>query len=182
MPDVKTILYVFLGLSLGSGLTLLALQERFVRERRRLLAIGESQRAKSAQAAVTVSNKQWEQKCQEQAAELRACQEQLAAVEAIPAPIDLAEYILRTEHERLIHEKNTELSRLAAEHKTIATHLSSRQEEIKELDEHITYLKGEITRLQEEKKNLPDDDFLLLGQPGSHLLPGSVVRAFIKGH
>lgn len=182
MPEIKTILYVFLGLSLGSGLTLIALQERFVRERRRLLAIGESQRSKSAQAAVTVLNKQWEQKCQQQAEELLACQTQLAAIEPSPPPIDLTEFISRSEHERLIHEKNTELSRLAAEHKTMATHLASHQEEVKELHDHISFLKGEISRLEEAQKSLPDDDFLLLGQPGSHLLPGSVVRAFIKGH
>lgn len=182
MPAIKSILFVCLGLSLGSGLTLISLQERFVRERRRLLAMGESQRSKAAQAAVAVVNKQWEQKYQEQEEELQACQAQLAATEVSPAPIDLGEFIARSEHERLIAEKNVELGRLATEHKTITNHLTKHQEEIKELHGQITFLTGEIARLEEEKKRLPDDDFLILGQPGGHLLPGSIVRAFIKGH
>ena len=182
MPATKTILYIFLGLSLGSGLTLIALQERFVRERRRLLAMGESQRSKAAQAAVAVLNKQWEQKCQQQAEELQACQAQLAIVEASPPPNDHEEVIARNEHERLIHEKNFELSRLASEHKNMTIHLASHQEEIRELHGQITFLEGEIARLEDERKGLPDDDFLVLGPPGGHMLPGSVVRAFIKGH
>ncbi len=185
---MKAILYILLGLSLGSGLTLIALQERFIRERRRLLGLGESQRAKDAQAAVAVLNKQWEQKCQQQADELEAYQARLAAVEASPPPVASDEFIECSEHDRLIHEKNTEISRLAAEVKTIGSHLASHQVEVGDLHGQITFLKGEIARLEEEKKHIeenkriPDDDFLLLGQSGGHLLPGSVVRAFIKGH
>lgn len=183
MPAIKSILYVCLGLSLGSGLTLITLQERFVRERRRLLAMGESQRSKAAQAAVAVVNKQWEQKYQEQEEELHACQAQLAAAaEVNPAPINLEEFITRSEHEQLIAEKNAELGRLAAEHKTLTSHLTRHQEEINELHGQIAFLTGEIARLEEERKSIPDDDFLILGQPGGHMLPGSVVRAFIKGH
>ena len=179
---MKSILYILLGLSLGSGLTLIVLQERFVRERRRLLAMGESQRAKAAQAAVAVLTKQWEQKGQQQAEELQAYQAQLATVEESPTPIDPEEYLARIEHEQLIHEKNFELGRLVAEHKTMVNRLTEHQGEITELHGQIIFLKGEITRLEEEKKRIPTDDFLVLAPPGGHLLPGAVVRAFIKGH
>ena len=178
---MKAILYILLGLSLGSGLTLIALQERFIRERRRLLAMGESQRAKAAQAAVAVLNDQWEQKCQQQAEELGKCQAKLTAVEASP-PIDRDAFIECSEHDRLINEKNSEISRLAAEIKTIGSHLANNQVEVSDLLGQVTFLKGEIAKLEEEKRHIPDDDFLMLGQSGGHLLPGSVVRAFIKGH
>ena len=185
---MKALLYILLGVSLGSGLTLIALQERFIRERRRLLALGESQRATATQAAVALLNKQWEQKCKQHTDELQECQSRLAlAATETPAPIaheDTGDVIDKSEHERLIHDKNIELDRLAAEYKTMTRHLASHQEEIKDLHGQITFLKGEIAKLEEERKHIPaaDDDFLVLGQAGGHLLPGSVARAFIKGH
>lgn len=172
---MKTFLYILLGLSLGSGLTLIAIQERFMRERRRLLAMGESQRAKAAEVAESILNKQWESKFQQQAEELQACQAQLATAGPCPTPgIDAEECVLRSEHEQLLHEKNLELARLTTENTTLVHHLDSHQEKINDLHD-------QLARLEEEKKLVPDDDFLLLGQPGGHLLPGSVVRAFIKG-
>lgn len=183
MPTIKTSLFILLGLCLGSGLTLIALQERFVRERRRLLAMSESQRTKSAHAAVAVSTKQWEQKCQQLEEDLHAVQTQLAFAEANPPPIDPKEFVPRSEHERLIQEKNSELTRLTADHKMIASQLTKDQEEINELQAQIAFLGGEVSRLERAKTDVSvDDDFLLLGPPGGHLLPGSVVRAFIKGH
>ena len=187
---MKALLYILLGASLGSGLTLIALQERFIRERRRLLSLGESQRATATQAAVALLNKQWEQKCKQHTDELQECQSRLAAAETpseTPSPIahqDPGDLIDKNEHERLLHEKDVEVDRLAAEHKTMAHHLASHQEEIKDLHGQITFLKGEIAKLEEERKHLPaaDNDFLVLGQAGGHLLPGSVARAFIKGH
>jgi hypothetical protein len=178
---MKTILYILLGLSLGAGLTLIVLQERFVRERRRLLALGESQRAKDSQAAMAVLNKQWEQKYQQQAEEMQACQAQLAVIEMSPAVPGQAEIALRQEHERLLLEKNAALDRLTAEQQSFRQQWAGQQEEIKDLQGQLTFLTGEIERLKGEKVLLTDDDFLLLGQPGGHLLPGSVVRAFIKG-
>ncbi len=181
---MKALLYILLGLSLGSGMALIALQERFIRERRRLLALGESQRATATQAAVALVNKQWEQKCKQHTDDLQELRARLEATET-PGPLapeDLENLVDKGEHERLLHEKNLALDRLAAENKALASHLANHQEEIKDLHGQITFLKGEIAKLEEEKKHLPaaDDDFLFLGQ-GS-LLPGSVARAFIKGH
>lgn len=183
---MKAFLFILLGLSLGSGLTLIALQERFVRERRRLMALGESQRATATQAAVALLNKQWEQKCKQHTDELEECRTRLAETETSPpaVPEERGDVIDTSEHERMIHEKNLELGRLAAEIKTMGTLLTNHKDEINDLHGQITFLKGEIAKLEEEKKRIPapDDDFLFLGQGRGHLLPGSVARAFIKGH
>lgn len=180
-------LYVLLGLSLGAGLTLIALQERFVRERRRLLALGEAQRAKTAQTVDELGTR-LEQQTKQHQEELRACQARLAAAEAAPATAPAREGGLEvSEYERLIEGKTVELNRLATENTALAEHLASHRAEIKDLQGQVAFLHGEVTRLEgetarlaAEKEALPDDDFLLLGQPGGHMLPGSVVRAFIK--
>lgn len=187
---MKVLLYILLGLSLGAGMTLIVLQERFLRERRRLMAMGESQRAKAAQALEDAN-----QKCHQLTEELRECQARITDAETTPAP-ESAGLIPQDEHERLIRENTEELSRLAEENRTLADHLAKYQGEnqdlygeIAELQGEIASLRGQITSLQgelaaleaEKKSQMVDDDFVLLGQPGGHLLPGPVVRAFIKG-
>lgn len=190
---MKILLYILLGLSLGAGLTLIALQERFLRERRRLMALGESQRAKSHQVMAD-ANKKWEQQCQQLSEELQACQTRLTAAEAAP-PMDTQGLVPQAEHERLIRENTAELSRLAEENRSLADHLAKYQGEnqdlygeiaelqgeIASLHGQLTTLQGEIATLSAEQKTSLDDDFILLGRPGGHLLPGSVVRALIKG-
>lgn len=195
---MKALLYVILGLSLGAGCTLIALQERFLRERRRLLALGDSQRAK-ADMAVDEMKAKWEAECELLQSELQACQGRLAeailaaeaakeAVEESEVPVVAtagADLVLRGEHERLIQEKNTELSRLAAENKSLAVHLQGQQEELTDLHGQIAYLKEELAKAQEAVATqvLSDDDFVLLAAKGSgHLLPGAVARAFLKGN
>ncbi|MDP2104729.1 MAG: hypothetical protein Q8J76_01950 [Desulfobulbaceae bacterium] len=178
---MKALLFILLGLSLGIGLTLIAIQERFLRERRRLLALGESQRAKATQA-LDEQNKKWAQECQQYKDELSACKEQLTKRE-VPTLSSPEDPIHKNEHDRLIQEKNSELSRLATEIRGAAELLGGRQEEINDLQGQIAFLQGEVTRLEEapREKTLPNDDFVLLGNTNGHLLPGSVVRALIKG-
>ena len=48
-----------------------------------------------------------------------------------------------------------------------------------ELQSESDFLKGEVDRLEEEKKSLPVDDFIVVGAPGGHLLPGSVARSLM---
>lgn len=179
---MTAILYILLGLSLGTGLTMIVLQERFLMERRRLLTLGESQRTK-ADHALDELNKKWANECREHIDELHACQEQLKKIEDLPPPSSPENHIDRTEHNRLIQEKNSELSRLAAEIKTAAKLLAGHQEEIHDLQGQIAFLQGEVTRLETAppKTSLPNDDFVLIGSTNGHLLPGSVVRALIKG-
>lgn len=191
---IKSILYILLGLSLGSGLMLIALQERFLRERRRLMTLGESQRAKAAQA-LDDTNKKWEQQLRQLTEELHGCQSRLATAEALPLT-DAVGLVPQDEHERLLRENTEQLSRLAEENRNLADHLAKYQGENQDLYHEIAELQGEIanlhgqlstlqseiaTREAKQKTRLDDDDFVLLGQPGGHLLPGSVVRAFIKG-
>ncbi len=182
---MKAILFVLLGLCLGTGTTLIFLQERFLRERRRLLALGESQRAKGEQASEELTRK-WEEECELLRQELQGCQVRLAErVEsaAVPPPEDRPEMIDRHEHQRLIEEKNGELSRLAGENKSLADQCLAHQREIDDLNLQISYLKDELVKAQAARNTLPDDDFLLLGgQAANHLLPGSVARAFIRGN
>jgi|GEM_PF-1986615 len=188
---MKTFLLILLGLSLGSGLTLIVLQERFIRERRRLLSLGESQRAKASQASLAVLTKQWEQKYQLQGEDLQACQGQLAALAANPpqAPetpqAAIEDAIPRPLHEQLLGEKAAEIDRLTAERDELSQQASQQtirqQEEITELQGQIERFTNEISQLKRQVELMTDNDFLLLGQPGGHMLPGSVVRAFIKG-
>lgn len=178
---MKVFLYILLGLSLGSGLTLIALQERFIRERRRLLAMGESQLAQAAQALAEAKEKRAEE-LGRLTQDLAECRGRLAIADSRP-PIDPEGLIDRDEHDRLLREREAEISRLATENLTLADHLARQQGESADLNGQITFLKGELGRVEAEKaaRPDPDDDFLLLGQPGGHLLPGAVVRAFIKG-
>jgi len=215
---MKAILYILLGFSLGTGLTLIALQERFLRERRRLLALGESYRAKGDEALDEL-NKKWDQDCRQHREALQACQEQLTTLAAVPPSAPPDEYISRLDHERLVQEKNTELSRLASDIKGTADLIEGQRKEINELQGQIALLQGDIARREGTDSTAPaeliarhqqeldalhgqlaalqaevsclektrteqpplNDDFILLGAPNGHLLPGSVVRAFIKG-
>lgn len=179
---MEAILYILLGLSLGIGFTLIGLQERFLRERRRLLALGDSQRAKADQTLDEL-NKKWAEECRQHKADLQTCQEELARIESAPPLPSKQDHIDKNEHNRLIQEKNTELSRLAIEIKGAAELLERHKEELDDLQGQNAFLRGEVARLEEAQKNkvLPNDDFVLLGNTKGHLLPGSVVRALIKG-
>lgn len=182
---MKTVLFILLGLCLGTGLTLIALQERFVRERRRLLSLGEAQRAKASQTALAVLTKQWEQKYQQQGEELQACQGQLTVLTTNPPQAPAEDSIARPLHDKLLGERDAEIDRLTAErdelHRQTSQQSSQHQEEIDKLQGQIHGLTNEVTLLKREVELISDNDFLLLGQPGGHMLPGSVVRAFIKG-
>jgi len=100
---------------------------------------------------------------------------------APPALPDMTEFIPREAHERLLQEKDAELSQLMAENSALAERAINLQAETADLQGQLTYLHGEVARLDREIRATKDDDFILLAQPGGHLLPGSVVRAFIKG-
>ena len=183
-----------MGLSLGVGLTLIYLQERFVRERRLLVAMGESERAKSAKMLKDLDN-QWESTCAQYKEDIEKYKMRLAeAQQRLEArepdnnddSDDEAAAALAEAGER-INILAEELERVKAQKAEISTEerqkfqhdISVYQQEIKDLQAEITFLKGEVKRLQDAKKNQLPDDCIVLSDSG-HLLPGSVARAFMK--
>ncbi|VAW42225.1 hypothetical protein MNBD_DELTA03-1290 [hydrothermal vent metagenome] len=184
-----------MGLSLGVGLTLIYLQERFVRERRLLVAMGESERAKSAKMLKDLDN-QWESTCAQYKEDIEKYKTRLAEAqqrlearepdnnddhddnEAAAALVEAGERIniLAEELERFKAQK-AEVS--TEELQKFQHDISVYQQEIKDLQAEITFLKGEVKRLQDAKKNQLPDDYIVLSDSG-HLLPGSVARAFMK--
>ena len=199
---LKIFLYILLGLSLGAGTTLIALQERFLRERRRLMALGESQRVKAAQALEEANNK-WEQRVQQLSADLQRCQAQLTTAIATSPPITtIVEQSVSNELEQLLQTKEGELNLLVAENQALSglqtkhlaeidslrndiSHLQGKIEALRgendALQEQNSLLQAEIGKLKEQRQEPPTDDFIFMGdQSCRHLLPGAVARAFIK--
>ncbi len=189
---MNAILYIIMGFSLGVGLTLIYLQERFIRERRLLVAMGESERAKSAKMLKDL-DAQWETACAQYKEEIETYKTRLAEAQLVlearepdtdsddKAATALAEAgerinILTEELERVKAQK----SGISAEERQKFQHdIDVFQQETKDLQAEITFLKGEVKRLQEaDNKQLPDD-YIVLSDSG-HLLPGSVARAFMK--
>ncbi len=192
---MNAILYIIMGLSLGVGLTLIYLQERFVRERRLLVAMGESERAKSAKMLKDLDS-QWDRTCTQYKEDIEKYKAQLAETqlalearepdnngngdEAVAALAEAGERIkiLVEELEQLKAQKTD----IAVEKRHKLQHdISVFQQEIKDLQAEITFLKGEVKRLREANNNndqLPDD-YIVLSDSG-HLLPGSVARAFME--
>jgi len=184
---MTAILYIILGLSIGIGLTLIYLQERFVRERRLLVAMGESERAKSAKMLKDL-DENWEKSCAQYKEDIEMYKERLEnlANETSPAVNAVSEELSEESQQRLaqleaeVQDNEGKLAELQSDNNRLQKNLASYQQEIKELQGELTFFKGEVTRLEEEQKKLPaDDDFIVLAD-GGHLLPGSVARAFMK--
>jgi len=188
---MTAILYIILGLSLGVGLTLIYLQEKFIQERRLLEAMGESERIKSAKMLKDL-DEQWENSCskyKQEIAEYKQQIEQLNGTGMPPADItpgpengvsDTHSQARLAELEEKIRFKDEMLTELGEKNDILQQSLTSHQKEINDLQDELTFLKGEINRLEEEKKDLTlENDFIVFGD-GGHLLPGSVARAFMK--
>lgn len=183
-----------MGFSLGVGLTLIYLQERFIRERRLLVAMGESERAKSARMLKDL-DAQWEKICEQHKEEIEKYKVRLAETQlrlesleqdsdddsddkTAAALTEAGERInILTEELERIRSQKSGIS--AEEHQKFQHDISVYQQEIKDLQAETTFLKGEVKRLQEVDKNQLPDDYIVLSDSG-HLLPGSVARAFMK--
>ncbi len=189
------ILYIALGMSIGIGLTLIYLQERFIRERRLLVAMGESERAKSAKMLKNL-DEQWEKSCGQYKQEISEYKDQVKDLKetvssknasqnstlANKRNKDAAKKL--TEQEEKYRVKDDKLTEQQNKNYDLQKVLSNYKKEINELQGEITFLKGEVSRKEDERQDVPlplDDDLVMLND-GGHLLPGSVVRAFIKGH
>lgn len=154
---MTTFLYVVLGLAVGIGVTLIYLQERFVRDRRVLLAKGESEKVKSEQMLHEL-DAHWQQKFNACAAQLSDYEQRAPDLEAIEAAQE----------------------KFAAERAAWKENLEAQLKQISELQGEIAFLKGENEKLQKDTANRPPTEDYLLLSPGGHLLPGSVARAFMK--
>lgn len=191
---MNAILYIIMGLSLGVGLTLICLQERFVRERRLLVAMGESERAKSAKMLKDL-DAQWEKTCSQYKEDIERYKAQLAEAQLMlearepdndDSDDDEEAAALTEAGERLnilaeeLEQVKSQKSGISAEERRKFQHdISLYQQETKDLQAEITFLKGEVKRLQEAGNNQLPDDYIVLSDSG-HLLPGSVARAFMK--
>lgn len=164
---MTTILFIILGISIGVGCTLIFLQERFIRERRLVLAASESDREKAAQQLTELDEK-WELECEQYKQELIALQDQAVS----PGALENSELAVR--------EKEARVQELAAENAQLREAVTALQGQLVEAQTESDFLKGEIARLEEDRAQLPPDDFILLSPPGGHLLPGSVARALMK--
>jgi len=188
---MTAILYIILGLSIGVGLTLIYLQERFIRERRLLVAMGESERAKSAKMLKDL-DEQWEKSCSQYKQEIAGYKQRLAQLNSKEIPLAGIRPGLKDEDSETISVerlaeleeetrfKDGKLTELEKDNDRLQKSLAGFQKEIHDLQGELTFLKGEINRLEDEKKKLPqDNDFIVLAD-GGHLLPGAVARAFMK--
>lgn len=186
------ILYMIIGFSLGVGLALIYLQEKFTRERRKLLGLNEAEKAKSAEMLASLDAK-WEEKNKTDKAEGSA---QATRVQELQRALKVAEEKVfehateplsrndtdnqASELQEILTGKETELEELLSEKQNISSTLNAARQEVEELQGEIIFLKGEIKTLKEEKKREPiDDDYLVLG-PGNHYIPGSVARALME--
>ena len=154
---MTTFLYMVLGLAVGIGVTLIYLQEKFVRDRRQLLAKGESERVKSEQM-LQDSDSLWEEKYE-------ACKKELSEYESrVPdlQAIESAQEKFTTE--RVAWKDN----------------LDAQQQQISELQSEVAFLKGENEKLQKEKADRPASGDDIVFSPGGHLIPGSVIKAFLN--
>ncbi len=185
---MTAILYIILGLSIGIGLTLIYLQERFIRERRLLVAMGESERAKSAKMLKDL-DESWEKSCAQYKENIEIYKERLEnlANETSPPAVNaVGEELSEESQQRLaqleaeVQDNDRKLAELQSDNNSLQKRLANHQQEISELQGELTFFKGEVTRLEVEQKGLPaDNDFIVLAD-GGHLLPGSVARAFMK--
>lgn len=154
---MTTFLYMVLGLAVGIGVTLIFLQERFVRDRQRLLAKGESERVKSAQM-LHDSESHWQERLEECRMKLAEYQNQLPDLQAIEASQE----------------------KFAAERTAWQEKIDGQLQQISELQGEVAFLQGENEKLRKEQNEQPPSEDYLVFSPGGHLLPGSVARAFMK--
>jgi len=168
---MTAILYTILGISIGVGVTLIYLQERFVRERRLLVAMGESERAKSAKMLKEL-DEQWEAECEQYKEELEGCKKRLEELEhskgseaTISAQDEEKIALLgkelkarQEEYEKLLEENASLKKKLdaAAETSSAGNNDESRalvdslRQEIGEQQAEVDFLRGEVSRLKEE--------------------------------
>lgn len=191
--SITPILYIILGVCLGVGASLIYLQERFTKERRKLIALNEAEKAKSADMLKRL-DADWEEKTKADKEDILAKAARVQELEEALEEADnraknLAQETPSTAHkdggqdnELLIdlqgamQVKETELKDLLRENQEISKTLQTAYQEVKDLHGEITFLKGEVKKLEETSKDQPsDDDFLVLG-PGNHYIPGSVAR------
>nr|MBF0221532.1 hypothetical protein [Desulfobulbaceae bacterium] len=163
---MTTLLYILLGISVGIGCTLIFLQERFTRERRRILATSKAEREKATRQLLELDEK-WEAECEQYRQELAAAQTEAAGDNA-------------ADSEQRILEKESEIAALTSENQQLQKSNAALQDQLTEAQSESDYLKGEIKRLEKEKSQIPADDFIVLSPSGGHLLPGSIARALMK--
>jgi len=179
---MTAILYTILGVSLGVGVTLIYLQERFVRERRLLVAMGESERAKSAKLLKDL-DEQWEAECDHLKEELEACRRKIEEMEQDEGT---KEVITVQDTEKItalgneIKAKQEEYDKLLEENASLRRELAPLRQQIQEQQSEIAFLRGEVDKLKKELTEKPataslEDDCIVFSK-GGHLLPGSIAR------
>lgn len=194
---ITPVLYIVLGLSLGVGITLIYLQEKFVRERRKLVAFAAAEKAKAQEMLKELDTK-WEQKTAESVRENEDTRLQIAALEeaaqiSAKKITELQESIVaqneRTgeaganaatdELKRALQEKEEELAGLAKEKNELLEIITEARQEISNLHGEISFLKGEIKNLEAKNKKVGQDEDYFVMTPGKHIIPGSVARALM---
>ncbi len=146
---MTTILYIILGISIGVGCTLIFLQGRFIRERLFVVAASQSERQKSAEQLKEL-DEQWELECAHYKQEVAAMQDE--AAHGGDEVKGLEEALLK---------KEALLTELTIEQEQLRESIAVIQGQFAELQSESDVLKGEVDRLEEEKKNLPDDDYTI---------------------
>lgn len=142
---MTALLYIILGAVLGVGLTLLILQDRFVRQRRLLVAMGESERAKSSQMLHELDD-QWKQESRQFRQKLKSYKNKLSIKQVAPQEALSRVAILKEK----MREKEEARLELEEAKNNLQNSLSDRRLEISEMQEEISFLKGEADRLSNE--------------------------------
>ncbi len=202
---IRSSLYIVLGFSLGVGVTLIYLQERFLRERRKLRALDIAERAKS-QEIIKELDAKWEKETIECRREIADAHLQIAGYEEaalisetkvkeleeiIVAYAEKADKVEETEQrctvdraaitelQLTLQEKEEELAGLLKEKNDLLGTLTEARQEISDLHGEIEFLKGKITNIENQRKKSEQDDDFLVMTPGHHYIPGSVVRSLM---
>ena len=153
-------LYVILGFSLGFGVAIITLQERFIRERRRLIALNQAERVKNSESQSEDLQRIKAEKtaCQEALEECRRAAAEAArpeaperedSTQAATAPEEMEPRIdpqARERVEQLENELASARERLMAEEAT----RKILQDTKEHLEEDVVNLEGETHALKEE--------------------------------
>lgn len=195
--NIAPALYIVLGLSVGVGSTLIFLQEKIIRERRKLMALSASEKAKAKEALKELDSR-WEQATAKQKKEIEEATLKIAALEKKEQ--DSEEKIVMLEEmianhgkgagrdeisgeidelKRNLLEGEEKLQGLLKERVGLQGALAEARKEVSDLYGEIDFLKGAVAKLESERKKWKDGDDYLVVAPGRYIIPGSVARSLM---
>ncbi len=157
---MTAVLYIILGLSIGIGITLIYLQERYNRERRLLVSMAESERLKSSQTVKDLDEQwsherdQYRTELQENTSHIQEMEHALSEAAAnsgiLPNQFSLTERTELNSLRKLLKERDDDKTLLEAGKNSLQKSLASQQQVINEMQEENSILKEQLGHISDD--------------------------------